>query len=127
MRTELDEELIKKQLQDARHRIVSRLLVRDEIRIEYAADEMDKIKAAEAREITISCLDRSASLLLKVDEALQKLDRDEYGICANCDGQIGVRRLRAIPWAQFCLNCQETVDLSHGCGHEAFEVHPSAA
>jgi DnaK suppressor protein len=42
-----------------------------------------------------------------IDQALLRIENDEYGPCQNCDEAINPKRLAAIPWARFCLNCQE--------------------
>ncbi len=42
-----------------------------------------------------------------VDEALERMDREDYGICMNCGDPISDKRLRAIPWARHCIACQE--------------------
>jgi DnaK suppressor protein len=48
--------------------------------------------------------------LTLVDEALLRLDDDEYGLCQNCEKSINQKRLAAIPWARYCLDCQELVE-----------------
>lgn len=45
--------------------------------------------------------------LVLINEALERLDDDEYGICQNCEEEINTRRLDAVPWARYCLKCQE--------------------
>ena len=42
-----------------------------------------------------------------VDEALERMDTGEYGICLRCEGPISAKRLEALPWARYCLACQE--------------------
>jgi DnaK suppressor protein len=42
-----------------------------------------------------------------VGDALDRMDREDYGICMNCGDPISDRRLRAIPWALHCILCQE--------------------
>jgi len=42
-----------------------------------------------------------------VGDALDRMDREDYGICMNCGDPISDRRLRAIPWALHCIACQE--------------------
>lgn len=42
-----------------------------------------------------------------VDEALDRLDSGDYGICLHCDEPIPAKRLRALPWARYCVPCQE--------------------
>jgi DnaK suppressor protein len=41
-----------------------------------------------------------------VDDALERLKAGQYGVCVNCGAPIGAHRLRAIPTARRCLNCQ---------------------
>ena len=46
-----------------------------------------------------------------VEEALDRLDTGDYGICLGCDEPIAEKRLRALPWARYCVTCQENVGL----------------
>lgn len=46
-------------------------------------------------------------MLRDVDEALLRIERGEYGMCANCEEHIPEKRLRALPWARYCVACQE--------------------
>lgn len=41
-----------------------------------------------------------------IDEALERIDRNEYGICLECGSQIPRERLEAMPHAKLCLECQ---------------------
>ena len=43
-----------------------------------------------------------------VESALDRLDSGEYGTCANCGAAISPKRLQAIPWARYCVDCQDT-------------------
>ncbi len=45
--------------------------------------------------------------LRMVEEALDRLDSGDYGTCANCEEPIPTKRLRALPWARYCVACQE--------------------
>jgi DnaK suppressor protein len=47
------------------------------------------------------------SQLKLIDAALIRLDVGEYGICEHCDGSISPKRLRALPWARYCITCEE--------------------
>ena len=42
-----------------------------------------------------------------VDEALDRLEAGDYGVCLRCEEQIPAKRLRALPWARYCVPCQE--------------------
>jgi|SRR5579864_2892222 len=43
-----------------------------------------------------------------VDEALDRLQSGDYGVCLGCEEPIPPKRLRALPWARYCVPCQET-------------------
>lgn len=116
MRPRFDTFQIMRQLQGARQQIAKSLGLRDEACIEQAADAMDRVQAAEARDLAVRNLDRSVRRLRQIEEALRRLEKGEYGICANCEEEIGAKRLRALPWAQLCLKCQEIADQSEGAG-----------
>ncbi len=45
--------------------------------------------------------------LRMVDEALDRLQSGDYGVCLACDAPIPAKRLRALPWARYCVPCQE--------------------
>jgi DnaK suppressor protein len=47
-----------------------------------------------------------------IEEALDRLETGDYGICLACDEPIPEKRLRALPWARYCIPCQESVLLN---------------
>jgi len=46
--------------------------------------------------------------LREIEEAIQAVDEDYYGECQMCGKSIDPARLRVIPWAKYCYNCQST-------------------
>lgn len=52
--------------------------------------------------------------LRDIETALRRLDRKIYGVCAQCGRPIGPERLRALPWALFCIACQEADEAARG-------------
>jgi len=46
-----------------------------------------------------------------VEEALDRMDAGDYGVCLSCDEPIVEKRLIALPWAQYCVVCQELVGM----------------
>ena len=48
--------------------------------------------------------------LAYINSALQRLDRGEFGICDECEEEIPLKRLQAIPWAAYCVSCQERIE-----------------
>lgn len=98
-------------LEAKEHEIVSRLRVRDHIAVERLPDELDAIQLAGIREMAIENLNRESEILRQIREARARIAEGTYGVCEECGQAISPRRLEAIPWAAYCVRCQETIDL----------------
>jgi DnaK suppressor protein len=48
-------------------------------------------------------------LLREVQDALQRIEQGSYGVCNACEEPISAKRLDAVPWAKFCVSCQERI------------------
>ena len=83
---------------------------RDGIVVERAADPSDEAQYALECELSISALDRDAGVLSAVRSALQRIEEGAYGLCQSCDEEISEKRLAALPWALYCIACQESMD-----------------
>jgi len=83
---------------------------RDEIAIEKSADAIDEVTRAAERELAIRNLDRETNLLRNVRAALRRIDDGSFSVCAHCEEDISPKRLAAVPWAPFCIKCQEAAD-----------------
>ena len=44
-----------------------------------------------------------------VEEALDRVQSGDYGVCLSCEQPIPAKRLHAVPWARYCVQCQETI------------------
>lgn len=64
----------------------------------YSKNVMLAVSENDSRQITL------------INEALERIDDEEYGNCMNCNKEINPKRLDAIPWARYCLSCQELVE-----------------
>ena len=85
---------------------------RDGIIVERAADEFEEIAIAFERDIAVQHLDRESRLLRHILGALGRIENGTFGTCLHCEVEISQKRLTAVPWAPFCLPCQEAAD--HG-------------
>lgn len=83
---------------------------RDEIAIEKSADAIDEVTRAAERELAIRNLDRESNLLRNIRAALRRINSGTFGVCAHCEEDISPKRLAAVPWAPFCIKCQEAAD-----------------
>jgi DnaK suppressor protein len=70
-------------------------------------DLADKAASAYSKELNFSLSDGERQLLMLIDEAFVRVKGDTYGICTNCGNTIGEKRLQAVPWTPFCIDCQE--------------------
>ena len=48
-------------------------------------------------------------LLREISDALRRLEQGQYGICLECEEPISAKRLDAVPWARYCVTCQEEI------------------
>jgi DnaK suppressor protein len=83
---------------------------RDGIAIETATEVMDQVVASTDRELAISNLNRKSALLRNVCNALRRIQEDSFGVCIQCEENINIRRLNAVPWTPYCISCQEIAD-----------------
>lgn len=67
----------------------------DEAAAEYERQTLT-FKAAAARQV-----------LINLNHALERIRKGTFGECAECGSDIEAKRLDAIPWARYCLKCQE--------------------
>jgi DnaK suppressor protein len=84
------------------------------IAIEKSADALDEVQNATERELAIRSLDRDSNLLRKVRAALRRIEEGSFGVCLHCEEDISPKRLAAVPWTTFCIQCQEIADRSEG-------------
>jgi DnaK suppressor protein len=51
-----------------------------------------------------------------IDQALSKIESNEYGICESCGDKITPKRLEAIPWTPFCIRCAAEMEKNRELG-----------
>jgi DnaK suppressor protein len=83
---------------------------REDIAIEKTPDALDEVQLAGERELAIRNLDRETNLLRQVRGALARMNEGIYGVCLHCEEDIKPKRLEAVPWAAYCITCQEAAD-----------------
>ncbi len=73
-------------------------------------DPVDLAVRNYSKNVMLAVSENESRQLVLVDEALLRVEDDEYGSCQNCEKAINQKRLAAIPWARYCLDCQELVE-----------------
>lgn len=80
-------------------------------------DPNDRATVESGRSFELRIRDRERKLLSKIEEALQRIDDGEYGMCEDCGEPIGEKRLEARPVTTLCIDCktiQENEEKSQG-------------
>ena len=70
-------------------------------------DLADKAASAYSKELNFSLSDSDRETLVLIEEALDRIEGTSYGVCTNCQATISEKRLQAVPWTPFCIDCQE--------------------
>src|SRR5882724_8997055 len=61
-------------------------------------DLADKAANSYTKEFLFGQTNTDRSMLQLIDEALQRIQADDYGVCANCQEELQQKRLEAVPW-----------------------------
>lgn len=77
---------------------------------EGTEDIVDRANNSYNREFMFALSDTERQILIEIDNALQRMDMGTFGSCAHCSIEITKARLRALPWAKYCIDCQEQVE-----------------
>jgi DnaK suppressor protein len=103
-------ETYRQMLLDRRQEVLSNLVGKFNTRAalgRVAEDDQAQISHDEFVSLHINSLDYAQLRL--VDEALDRLNAGDYGVCLACEEPIAPKRLKAVSWARYCVQCQDTV------------------
>jgi len=73
---------------------------------ERLADDIDLASMESNRDFQLRIRDRERTLIHKIQQALQRIEDGEYGVCQHCGEEISERRLIARPVATHCIDCK---------------------
>lgn len=105
--------LLKGMLEDRRREIHEKLR---SLRDALPADSRDVRDAEEqsvddfVQEVDLALMQMKSDTLKKIDQAILRLESGSYGRCQECDQEIAAARLRALPFAVLCRECQEDAE-----------------
>lgn len=72
--------------------------------------EEDQAKAIQDQAVALRLNHLDYLQFLLVEEALDRTRTGDFGICCGCEKPIAPKRLAALPWAKYCLACQQERD-----------------
>ena len=70
-------------------------------------DPVDLAVRNYSKNVMLAVSENESKQIILIDEALMRIEDDEYGLCQNCEKDINPKRLAALPSARFCIDCQE--------------------
>ncbi len=109
-----DKDDFRKKLADKKESITRKLTdtitESKEMDANVAQDLVDKAETSYTKEFLLSLSDSDREMLLMIDEALRRLEHGEFGVCQNCQKEISGKRLGAVPWTPYCIDCQEKTE-----------------
>lgn len=73
-------------------------------------DVGDKSVANFSKEFLFQQLAWNRERLRKVNAALERIRIGNFGMCSNCGNEIAIKRLEAMPWSEYCRECQEELE-----------------
>ncbi len=105
-----DLERFRETLLDQKTQIVAhtRQMLDGEVHVDSDAlpDEIDTAVSESSLWLTGRMREREFGLLHKIEKSLERIERGTYGECESCGEEIGLKRLRARPVADFCIDCK---------------------
>ena len=106
-----DLEDLRRNLEEKRRELLS--LYEHDVRVgqestdDNADDFADRANNSYNRELMFTLSDGEREMLIDIEGAFARLASGEYGRCVHCDAAIGLERLKAVPWTDHCIACQE--------------------
>ena len=75
-----------------------------------AGDDADRASSATNLEYSLGIAARESREIQLIEDALQKIETGSYGVCEECGQAMAPGRLEALPFAAFCIDCQEKIE-----------------
>lgn len=73
-------------------------------------DILDYVSEERTRELDILLTDREKQKLKQIDDALDRIEENLYGLCEECGVKIPKARLKVVPFAKYCVECKEVIE-----------------
>ncbi len=73
-------------------------------------DIADQAVSSYTKELMFGMSSGDRQVLQLIREALDRIEKGDYGVCANCGKEIQPRRMEAVPWTKLCIQCQDLLE-----------------
>jgi len=106
-----DFEVIRGLLRDKRSALASRVgRIAQDVRhsgLPLPADSVEQVTLRACDEVLDGLSEGARAEISRINATLDRIDRGDYGVCKECGEEIRVKRLEAVPYAEFCIDCAE--------------------
>ena len=107
-------ETYRQMLLDRREEVVSGLGVKfDTLAKMGRVAEEDQAQLSHDEFVSLRLNSLDYGQLRLVEEALDRMQSGDFGVCLACEQPIPPKRLQALPWARYCVPCQEEIGMNH--------------
>jgi DnaK suppressor protein len=114
--------LLEKKAEEVRRSMSAQKAAQVVSRLDVPSDEGDLSQQHHEEWIFLNRNTLDMKLLREIADALHRIDADTYGICPECEEAISPKRLDAVPWARYCVTCQEDVAARQAAGEFVDEL-----
>jgi len=118
--------MLEKKAEEVRRSMSAQKAAQVVARLDVPSDEGDLSQQHHEEWIFLNRNSLDMKLLREVGDALQRIETDNYGTCPECDEPISTKRLDAVPWARYCVTCQERIATRQAAGEEVDEFEEAS-
>jgi len=106
--------IVRKYLETTRDEVLRRLQEKKSLDMPEAevGDPIDQASQSLDKEVLFEVTDKDHMTLDQIESALRRMEKGVYGICENCRCVIPQKRLKALPFARYCISCQTSNEAS---------------
>jgi DnaK suppressor protein len=113
--------ILEKKAEEVRRSMSAQKAAQVVARLDIPSDEGDLSQQHHEEWIFLNRNSIDMKLLREISGALHRIDGGTYGICMECEQPISSKRLDAVPWARYCVSCQERIAARIEAGEEVDE------
>jgi DnaK suppressor protein len=101
--------ILEKKAEEVRRSMSAQKAAQVVSRLDCPSDEGDLSQQHHEEWIFLNRNTIDMKLLREIADALHRIDHEIYGVCQECEEPISIKRLDAVPWARYCVACQESI------------------
>jgi DnaK suppressor protein len=102
-------QLLESKAEEVRNSMSAQKAAQVVARLDVPSDEGDLSQQHHEEWIFLNRNTIDMKLLREISDALHRIEHESYGICMECEESISIKRLNAVPWARYCVTCQEAI------------------